>query len=203
MVANKKKNLATTPSPAVLRLDALLAAAREQRRAGPSLESAVATLGSRVRDALFEAGVCERRAMLTGASSDAAAYERALVEVDAAHAELWAHEAFGHRLRVLDVDDRRADLAASVEAGLAESRRQMEAGRLEAAALDAALVPAREAARELRSDWPLPEAAIEATAAEKEADRAPPESVEKAKKAKLRRRLAKVGGAHACIGELR
>jgi len=147
---------------AVAKFDDLLSkrAVGGTARGGEALDAAIARSREVLRDALFGAGVRERRAMLTGSDAHASEYSQALKAVDAAYADQWAYEAFGRSVRVTEVDARRAKLADVVKAGGGDVSRQISEGRPDPS-LHATLAATRVANTDLRATWPLPESAIE------------------------------------------
>ena len=184
----------------IARLDALISGRDSLSRSGGGgvpLDASIARLRASLRDALFDAGLCERRAMLTGTEAHAFEYAEALQAVDAAHSELWAHEALGRQLRVLEVDARRAALASEVAEGGAEVSRQIAEGHPEPS-LAVTLASIRAANMALASTWPLPVAAIEVPGSGggiMDVRTSAADQVTKERRARIRRRLAKTGGA--------
>ena len=98
----------------LLRMQRAAAEGEQNKQSHPSLERALFDASGALRSALFYAGVCERRALLTERPEDGDAYAAALVSVDAAYAELWAIEAFGARVRIDDVGAERDALIEEV-----------------------------------------------------------------------------------------
>jgi len=144
----------------LLRMQRAAAEGEQNKQSHPSLERALFDASGALRSALFYAGVCERRALLTERPEDGDAYAAALVSVDAAYAELWAIEAFGARVRIDDVGAERDALIEEVREATATLDAQAEAGHPEPGA--AAAAAARlEAGRRIATCVPLPEAALQ------------------------------------------
>ncbi len=162
-------------------------------RGGEPLDAAIARSREVLRDALFGAGVRERRAMLTGSDAHASEYAQALKAVDAAYADLWAYEAFGRSVRVTEVDARRAKLTDVVKAGVGDVSLQISEGRPDPS-LHATLSVTRVANTDLRATWPLPESAIEVP------DPGPMKvgggcEEQRRRRSRIHKRLAKSGGS--------
>lgn len=170
-----------------------------------SLSECLAIARQRLRGALTTAGIAEQRAMVTGNVSDAEKLAEALGELDAAYSTMWAYEAASAKVRVHDIDARRAELRRELERLLRVKRAAMDAdgggsgeelggvlGELASthAQLSRLVAPTEDASR-----FPRPVADADADADPPEED-APPVAKAKAVRDRLRKngRLAATGG---------
>jgi hypothetical protein len=114
-----------------------------------------------VRDSLFDAGVKEHRALVTGDAKDAEALTEAMKGVDEAYANLWALEAYGRKVRFDRPEEERLSLDAIVRDASARMADSIARGDAEGAK-DSARTRI-EAHREMGgvADRPLPDCAIE------------------------------------------
>lgn len=125
LVASKKEGATYAAVAQLAELVAALGAPPLPGRPTASIDVCLGDARSALRDALTTAGLTEYRAMVTADPGDAAKHAEALAVVDAAYATLWAYEAAGAKIRVHDVEVRRADLLARLERQMAKKRAAM------------------------------------------------------------------------------
>lgn len=162
--------------------------------------------------ALARAGVSEHRAIVAGGGESeraAGLHSDALAGVDVAYATLWAYEAASQRVRIDEVDKRRAEALGRIAALAEVKRKALAAGdpKLQAEGLESTLSRLRDEHRELATiayltdaevSFPMPQKA-ENDEKDEDADVKPPPPQQQQQK-EVRQRLRKAGRAMMATG---